>query len=74
MACPSQLQSRSVNSTDGASDLANAVNCEGVGSFEVEWTGRVTVTDTISVSSGTTLEISSPSSSGTDDSLPPFIV
>ena len=60
--CPSQTQSIEVSTTDDALYLSNAVRCEGTGSFVVEWFGRVAVASTISVSNGTTLEITSATS------------
>lgn len=57
--CPLQTQSINVSTTADALHLANAVRCEGTGSFVVEWFGRVAVGATISVSNGTTLDITS---------------
>ena len=46
-----------VEDTAGALQLAEALNCS-IGSFDVEWVGRVVVEETILVSEGTSLMIS----------------
>lgn len=64
MTCESKVQFLSVATMEDATGLANALlNCEGAGSFVVEWTGWVTVETTIHVANGTTLEIVSSNSS-----------
>lgn len=49
-----------VEDTAGAARLAQAVNCSG-GSFDVTWIGSVTVTETIHVGEGTTLNVTGSS-------------
>lgn len=57
MACVADVQLLTVESTHDAYALAQALNCTGGGSFEVEWKGRVTLNDTISISNGTALSV-----------------
>lgn len=55
-----------VESSAQAQDLAAAVNCSG-GSFEVEWRGAVSVTETIYVADGTVLSVTGDDASAVVD-------
>lgn len=65
MLCPSRVEFLKVTNSADASQLAEVVDCEGGGgSFVVQWMGRVAVEVTISVSNGTSLEITSLGTAG----------
>lgn len=55
--CPADVTTLSVSSTAEAVELSEALLCSGSGKFEVEWSGEVLVTKTMSVSNSTSLKI-----------------
>ncbi|CAN0002494.1 unnamed protein product, partial [Ascophyllum nodosum] len=64
--CPSTVKEMVVTNTTDANTLAEALLCEGSASFTVSWHGNVTLSRTLSVSNGSTLNVAA-SSDSTDD-------
>ena len=62
--CPTTIQAMDVTNTLDAENLAEALLCDGSGSFAVSWYGDIMLSRTISVSNGSTLNITG-SSEGT---------
>lgn len=61
--CPEGVITLSVSSTADVLELSEALLCSGEGEYEVEWSGEVLVTSTISVSNSTSLKITGSVSS-----------
>lgn len=55
--CPVGVTTLTVATTAEALELSEALLCSGAGDFEVEWSGEVLVTKTISVSNSTSLTV-----------------
>lgn len=56
--CPVGVSDRTVSTTADASDLSNELNCSGPGHFAVNWSGEVSLTQTIAISNGKSVNIS----------------
>ncbi|CAN0115250.1 unnamed protein product, partial [Ascophyllum nodosum] len=55
--CPAIKQEMVVATTSEAETLAEALRCDGPGVFTVNWNGDVLIPRTISVSNGSTLDV-----------------
>ena len=55
--CPTTVQAMDVRNTADAENLAEALLCDGSGSFAVSWYGDIILSRTISVSNESTLNI-----------------
>lgn len=67
--CATGVTTLPVSSTAEALELSEALLCSGAGEFEVEWSGEVLVTSTISVSNSTSLKVT-----GSGSTLPLAVV
>ena len=61
--CPSNVEEMVVKTTTHANTLAEALLCEGSASFTVRWHGNVILSRTLSVSNGSTLNVTASSES-----------
>lgn len=59
--CPVGVDSRVVSNTLEASELSDALACEGAGHFEVEWSGSVLLAQTIVISNGIFVRVTASS-------------
>ena len=55
--CPTTVEEFAVATTSDAEELSEALLCDGPGSFVVSWHGNVTLSRTLSVSNGSTLNV-----------------
>ena len=67
--CPIIEQQMVVATTSDAETLAEALQCDGPGVFTVSWNGSVVLSQTISVSNGTTLDVTGSSSESTNGAV-----
>ena len=64
--CPTAVEEFSVATTLDAEELSEALLCDGPGSFVVGWHGNVILSGTLSVSNGSTLNLTGSSDSSDD--------
>ena len=67
--CPAIKQEMVVATTSEAETLAEALRCDGPGVFTVNWNGDVLIPRTISVSNGSTLDVTGFSSESTNGAV-----
>ena len=67
--CPMNEKQMVVASTSDAETLAEALLCDGPGVFAVSWNGDVMLSKTISVSNGSTLDVTGSSSESTNGAV-----
>lgn len=65
--CPSTAQSFDVTTTEEAKDLATALNCSGIGTFDVLWMGTVIVEETIAIADGAVVTVTGVGSAAIAD-------
>ncbi|CAN0323906.1 unnamed protein product, partial [Pylaiella littoralis] len=56
-ACPTGVTAWNVSSPADALELIDALNCAGPAQFEVDWSGKVSLTRTISISNGSSVTV-----------------
>ena len=71
--CPTTIGEFSVATTSDAEELSEALLCDGPGNFVVSWHGNVILSDTLSVSNGSTLNVTGSSDSA-DDGDPSAVI
>ena len=64
--CPSTVEEMVVATTSDAKTLAEALLCDGSASFTVNWHGNVMIPQTLSVSNGSTLNVTGSRSTDAD--------
>ena len=64
--CPATIEEFSVATTSDAEELSEALLCDGPGNFVVRWHGNVILSGTLSVSNGSTLNVTGSSDSSDD--------